>query len=132
MTVWGRAIFSAFESEKVWLSIIRAWALKSIWRKLLSVKKIYLVAYGVVLIIGMWLVAATYMVSDIFHGIVFMGILLVIYTLTVIHLYCKANCEKESRKQENKIKVNGIAAIQHREDGIMLMIPKTNTMNRAG
>jgi len=88
--------------------------------------RLYLVAYGLVFIVGMWLLIATVIMSDILHGILFMGILLMLYALTVNHFYLttKRKREPQIHKQIPKVAVNGIAAIQTGEEGITLIVPK--------
>ena len=106
--------------------VLEATNLKTISRKYLSMNRLYLLAHGLVLIVGIWLAAVTFVMRDILHCILFMGILLVVYALTAIYLYRSTHRKTESQthKQEPKIHLAGLGAIQPGEHGITLTIPK--------
>jgi hypothetical protein len=67
-----------------------------------------------------------FIMRDILYCILFMGILLVVYALTAIHLYRRFTRQTESQthKQAPKIHLAGLGAIQAGEHGITLTIPK--------
>jgi VIT1/CCC1 family predicted Fe2+/Mn2+ transporter len=100
-------------------------SVKTIREKYLSMGRSYLVAYGLVLIIGVWLAIVAFIMRDTLHSFLFMCILLVIYVLTV-HLYYSTHQQTESKtdRREPKINRTGLAAIQTGEHGITMIVPK--------
>jgi FlaA1/EpsC-like NDP-sugar epimerase len=106
--------------------VLEATNLKTISRKYLSMNRLYLLAHGLVLIVGIWLAVVAYIMRDVLYCILFVGILSVVYALTAIHLYRSTHRQKEpqAHKQEPKIKLTGLATIQLGEHGITLTIPR--------
>jgi len=106
----------------------RTWAksLKIIDKKYLSKNRPYLVAHGAELVVGVWLAVVAFIMRDSLHFFLFIGILLIIYVLTAIDLYYNTHQQTESKtdKQESKINLTGLAAIQPGEHGIKMTIPK--------
>jgi hypothetical protein len=94
--------------------------------KYLSMNRLCLVAHGLVLVVGVWLAVAAFIMRDILHCMLFVGILSIAYSFTAFHLYRITHLEEVSptHKQEARIHVTGLAAIQFGEDGIKLRMPR--------
>jgi FlaA1/EpsC-like NDP-sugar epimerase len=106
----------------------RTWATwpKIISKKYLSKNKLYLVAHGTVLVVGVWLAVVAFIMRDLLYCLLFVVILSVVYALTAFQLYRTTRPKEESqtRKQESRVHLTGLPAIHSGEDGIKLTIPR--------
>jgi hypothetical protein len=107
----------------------RTWATspKIINKKHLSKNRPYLVAHGALLAVGVWLAVVAFIMRDLRYCLLFVVILSVVYAQTAFQLYRSTRHKEESQtdKQESKINLTGLAAIQPGEHGITVTIPQT-------
>jgi hypothetical protein len=121
---WVKIMMPHEKDERTYQSwIIR---LKNYHKKFLLMSRICMVAHGIAFIVGVWLAIVAFLMRDILHFLLFIGVLFVLYVLTAIHLYRSTHRKSESEIHQNKSKIHltGFAAIQFGERGNRLTLPR--------